>query len=254
VSGLAGDIYTGEVVHRRFLPRSHHLRYSMFQILIDIDAAPDLDRALRLFSHNRFNLFAFHDADHGEGRRGGLRAWVDETLAAFGIDLDGGEVRLLCMPRMLGHVFNPLSLYFCQRRGGELAAMIYEVNNTHGERHFYVIPTVEEGGRIRQSCAKTFYVSPFMDMDMTYDFTVLSPGERIAVTVEGSDSRGERLIAASFCGRRGPLTDATLAAAFASHPLLTLKVVAAIRIEAMRLVLKGLRARRWSPAPRGAAA
>jgi hypothetical protein len=253
VKGAAGAIYTGHVVHRRFRPRTHRLRYAMVQLLIDIDAADDLDRALKLFSHNRFNLFSFHDADHGDGR-GRLRAWVDEILAAIGIDLGGGEVRLLCMPRMLGHVFNPLSVYFCRRPGGELAAMIYEVNNTFGERHCYVIPAAWEGDRIRQSCAKAFYVSPFMEMAMTYEFTLTVPGEEVAVTVEGRDGAGAPVIAATFSGVRGEISDRNLAKAFATHPLLTLKVVAAIRFEAARLALEGFRLHRKPAAPRPLAA
>jgi len=249
VNAPAGALYIGEVTHRRFRPRRHRLRYSMFQTLIDIDRAQDLGRALRLFSHNRFNLFSFHDADHGDGRRGALRAFVEARLAAVGIDLAGGEVRLLCMPRVLGHVFNPLSVYFCRRPGGELAAMIYEVNNTFGERHFYVMAAVEEDGRIVQSCAKAFYVSPFMDMAMTYDFTLLAPGYRIAVTVGGRDAQGSRVIAACFAGVQAELSDRTLLRVFFTHPLVTLKVVAAIHFEAIRLLLKGLRLRPHPSAP-----
>jgi DUF1365 family protein len=221
----------------------------MFQMLIDVDAAPRLARGSRLFSHNRFNLFSFHDADHGDGRSGPLRTWVDECLAKAGIDLAGGEVRLLAMPRVLGHVFNPLSLYFCRRADGELAAVIYEVNNTFGERHAYVIAAQEEGGCIRQSCAKRFHVSPFMDMAMTYEFNLTAPGEKIAVAVHARNDSGQMVIAALFNGRRREFTDAALAAAFFAHPLLTLKVVSAIHFEAARLLLKGLRMRRRPPPP-----
>ncbi|HEY5070721.1 MAG TPA: DUF1365 domain-containing protein [Caulobacteraceae bacterium] len=249
MTGLAGDLYQGETTHLRFGPRPHRLRYSMFQILIDIDAARRLNQTLFVFSHNRFNLFSFYDADHGDGRAHGLRAWVDETLLKGGIDLAGGEVRLLCMPRVLGHVFNPISLYFCRRACGQLAAMIYEVNNTFGERHFYLIPGEEVGGQIVQSCVKRFYVSPFMDMAMTYEFKVLTPGERIRVAIKGRNEDDELVIAASFSGKRLPLSDKSLMTAFVANPFLTLKVVGAIRFEAARLLLKGLRPRSRPPLP-----
>ena len=254
--GFISALYTGAVTHQRFAPRRHHLRYAMFQMLFDLDETPALARRLRLFSHNAFNLVGFHDRDHGDGRRL-LRAWVEETLDRAGMPIDGGRILLLCMPRILGHVFNPLSIYFCHRRDGALAAMLYEVNNTFGERHSYLIPVSDPAAAptdapIRQSCAKAFHVSPFMDMAMTYDFQITPPGATIATTIHGKDPAGALLIAATFTGARRDLTDGALAGALLRHPLLTLKVVVAIHFEALKLVLKGLRLRQRPPAPRQA--
>lgn len=249
---LASALYTGIVTHRRFAPTRHQLRYGMFQMLFDLDELSPLSERLRLFSHNSGNLLSFHDRDHGDGRDC-LREWVDQTLDAAGIATGGGKVLLLCMPRVLGHVFNPISIYYCHRATGELAAMLYEVNNTFGERHSYLIPVVDTAGdTINQSCDKAFYVSPFMDMAMRYDFQMTRPGETIATTVHGKDPAGALLIAAAFAGERRELTDAALASALLRYPLLTLKVVAAIHLEAAKLVLKGLRLRRRPPAPREA--
>lgn len=249
MSVFASALYAGAVTHRRTGPRPHALRYAMFQMLFDLDELARLDFSLALFSRNRWNLVGFHDRDHGDGRAP-LRAYVDETLAGAGIDLDGGPVRLLCMPRILGFVFNPLSIYFCHRKDGALAALLYEVNNTFGERHSYLIPV--EGpaeGEIRQSCAKRFFVSPFMDMAMTYDFAITPPGEAIATTVHGRDLDGTLLIAAAFTGERVALTDGALAAALVRFPLLTLKVVAGIHLEALKMLAKGLRLRPRPPPP-----
>jgi DUF1365 family protein len=246
----ASAVYLGAVTHQRFAPRRHHLRYAMFQMLFDLDETPALSRRLRLFSHDAFNLLSFHDRDHGDGRRGPLRGWVDETLDRAAMPIDGGRILLLCMPRILGHVFNPLSIYFCHRRDGSLAAMLYEVNNTFGERHSYLIAANDAGGEpIRQSCAKAFHVSPFMDMAMTYDFQITVPGETLATTIHGKGPSGALLIAAAFTGARREFTDATLARALLTHPLLTLKVVGAIHLEAAKLLLKGLRLRPHPPAP-----
>jgi DUF1365 family protein len=246
-------LYVGAVTHQRFAPRRHHLRYAMFQVLFDLDETPALSRRLHLFSHDAFNLVSFHDRDHGDGRPS-LRSWVEETLDRAGTPIDGGKVLLLCMPRILGHVFNPLSIYFCHRRDGVLAAMIYEVNNTFGERHSYLIPVSDPAAGpadapIRQSCAKVFHVSPFMDMAMRYDFQITRPGERLATTVHGKDPSGALLIAAAFSGVRRPVTDASLARVLLTHPFLTLKVVAAIHLEAAKLLLKGLRLRPHPPPP-----
>jgi DUF1365 family protein len=222
----------------------------MFQILLDLDEAPALGQALRLFSHDRFNIFSFHDRDHGDGRSGTLRSWVEDTIAQAGISLNGGPIRLLCMPRLFGHVFNPLSIYFCHRSDGTLAAMLYEVNNTFGQRHSYLIPaSPDDLGGVRQSCPKAFHVSPFMDMSMTYDFTVTAPGETITTAVNGRGQDGAPVIVTAFTGRRRPLTDRVLLRALFAYPLLTLKVVAAIHWEALKLLLKGVRMRPIPPAP-----
>jgi DUF1365 family protein len=244
-------LYVGAVMHQRFAPRRHRLRYAMFQVLFDIDETPNLARRLRLFSHNAFNVVSFHDRDHGDGREGPLRGWVEDTLGRAGMPIDGGRILLLCMPRILGHVFNPLSIYFCHDRDGALTVILYEVNNTFGERHSYLIPVSNPAERpIRQSCAKAFHVSPFMDMTMTYDFQITRPEETLTTTVHGKDASGALLLAAAFTGARRDITDASLARALATHPLLTLKVVAAIHLEAAMLLLKGLRLRPHPPAPR----
>jgi len=238
--------YGGTLIHQRYRPRRHKLRYALFQLLLDLDEAPRLADRLGLFSYNRFNLFSFHERDHGDGA-GPLRAWVDAALGKAGVDIAGGAVKLLCMPRVLGHVFNPISIYFCHAPGGALAAMIYEVNNTFGQRHSYVIPVAEgAAGDIRQSCAKAFHVSPFMDMAMTYAFILTRPGETLSTTVLGRDPAGALILSARFAARRRPLSDRTLLGALFAYPLLTLKVVAAIHWEAVKLAARGVRLR---PAP-----
>lgn len=153
-------LYAGSVMHQRLRPARHRLRYRVFSLRVDLDELPDLARRLRLFLFNRFNLFSLHERDHGAGAARGLRAHVDAQLHAAGL-ATGGAVRLLCMPRILGHVFNPLSVYFCHRPDGSLQAPLYEVNNTFGERHSYLIevdPALREGTTIVQSCAKGFHV------------------------------------------------------------------------------------------------
>jgi DUF1365 family protein len=208
-------------------------------MLFDLDELPDLSRRLRLFGHNRFALLSFHDRDHGDGSATPLRAQIDAQLARAGIAA-GGAVRVLCYPRVLGTAFNPLSTFFCHRPDGSLAAMLYEVNNTFGQRHTYLIPVESDAVPLRQSCAKGFYVSPFMAMDMRYDFAVQPPGAEVSITVRGSDAAGT-VITANFAGQRRDLSDRTLLATFLRHPLLTLKVVGGIHWEALKLLAKGMR-------------
>lgn len=240
-------LYDGAAVHRRLKPRVHALRYRLFWMLIDLDEAGRLAGALRLFSHNRFNLFALHDRDHLDGSTTPLRVQVERTLAAHDLPVDGGPIRLLCVPRILGHAFNPLSVYLCHRRDGALSAILYEVNNTFGQRHCYLAAAGRDGP-VRQSAPKRFYVSPFMDMGLTYGFRVQPPGDRVVVGVTARDASGP-VIVTHFAGTRRALSDAALLRAFASHPLMTVKVVAGIHWEALKLWRKGLRLRPRPPPP-----
>lgn len=235
------SLYVGVVTHQRLTPRRHRLRYRLFQLLIDLDEAPALDRRLRLFGHNRFALFSLHERDHLAGEAWPLRSQVTAMLRKAGIDFGGGPIRLLCMPRVLGYVFNPLSIFYCHRPGGELAAVVLEVNNTFGERHCYVVEATGRDDVVRRGCAKAFFVSPFLGLDMTYDFRLPVPGDRAASAILARGPDGAPIIAAAFSGVRRELSDRQLGAAFFSHPLLTLKVVAAIHWEALKLLAKGVR-------------
>lgn len=242
-------IYQGRVVHTRFRPVRHRLRHRMLWLLLDLDELPTLARRLRLFSVNRFNLVDFHDCDHGDGSANSLRSQIELHLRRAGLAVDGGAVRVLCMPRVLGTVFNPLSVIFCYRGDGLLQAMLYEVHNTFGERHSYLIPVADaDPAVLRQSCAKAFHVSPFMDMAMTYHFRITPPGERSVVAIEASDAEG-KLLSAAFVGTRNELTDTNLVRAFLAHPFLAGQVLGAIHWEALKLWRKGLRLRSKPPPP-----
>jgi DUF1365 family protein len=242
-------LYEGRVMHCRLKPRQHRLAYRVFWLLLDLDEIDGLPARLKLFSRNRFNLFSFRDRDFGAGSDEPLRAQVERHLANAGLDARGGRIQLLTMPRVLGYAFNPLTVYFCYRRDGDLAAILYEVSNTFGERHSYLIPVRDDAQNvIRQECAKEFYVSPFMDMAMRYVFRVSPPGEQVRVSIVGRDDE-DTVITAALSAHRKKLSDLALLSAFARYPFLTLKVVGAIHWEAARLWLKGMRPRRRPPAP-----
>jgi DUF1365 family protein len=245
-------LYDGAVTHQRLTPRQHRLRYRLFQLLLDLDDLPALDRRLKLFGHNRAALFSLHDRDHLASDAGPLRAQIEAMLRAAGIESGGGPIRLLCVPRVLGYVFNPLSVFYCHRPSGELAAVVLEVNNTFGERHCYLVEADGDSEVVRRGCAKTFFVSPFLGLDMTYDFRLAAPGERAATAILGRGPDGAPIIAAAFSSTRRELSDGELGRAFFSHPLLTLKVVAAIHWEAAKLLTKGVRLVS-KPAPLGRA-
>ena len=240
-------IYLGRVGHTRFRPRRHALNYGVFMMLLDLDEMEALDRRLHWFSVGRFNLLSFHPRDYGDRSATPLREQVERHLREGGLG-PAARIRLLCLPRVLGYVFNPLSLYFCEDAAGALTAVLYEVSSTFGERHSYLAPVTPGSELVEQSAIKRMHVSPFLDMALTYAFRIQPPGERIRVVIDAVDDQGV-ILAASFMGRRAPLTDAGLLAAWATHPLLTLKVTAAIHWEAVKLLLKGVRLTKGPPAP-----
>jgi DUF1365 family protein len=231
-------LYFGEVVHERQRPRRHRLRYSVFSLLVDVDRLSELSNGSRLFSHNAPALFSVHDQDHGGVSEQTPADWVRQELAAAGLTEAGHYITLLCYPRLLGYVFNPLSVYFCHDASGVLRAIIYEVHNTFGERHAYVV-SVDDDARsvIRQEGAKEFFVSPFIPMECAYKFRIQPPGEHVRVVMRVEDKDG-LLLAASFNARRKPFSDRYLALAALRYPLMTIKVVAGIHWEALRLWLK----------------
>lgn len=239
----AAALYFGEVMHARLRPMGHRFSYRVMSLLIDLDRLDDADRLSPLFGVNRAALYSFHEADHGRRDGSSLRSHAQACAAGRDIDLAGGRVWLLCYPRLLGFTFNPLSVYFCYSKAGEPALLIYEVRNTFGDIHAYVLavkPGEISAAGIRQSQDKLFYVSPFVEMAMRYHFRVSPPGERVKLRILETGREGP-LLSAAFSGRRRALTTLALLRSFVALPLVTLKIVAAIHWEALRLWLKGAR-------------
>jgi DUF1365 family protein len=239
----AAALYVGSVMHARLKPIGHRFSYRVMSLLIDLDRLAEADRQSPLFGVNRAALYSFHEADHGKRDGSSLRVWAQRCAAERSIDLTGGRVLLLCYPRLLGYTFNPLSVYFCYRADGELALLIYEVRNTFGNIHPYVLPVlsgeISDAG-VRQQQDKLFYVSPFIEMAMRYHFHVLPPGERVQLRILETDGGGP-LLAATFNGHHRTLNNKELLRAFFALPLVTMKIMAAIHWEALRLWLKGAR-------------
>ena len=244
-------LYVGRVTHTRFFPTRHAFSYGVWYLLADLDELPALDRTVRGFAYDRAGAVSFHTIDHGPRDGSPLRPWVQTHLGTAGIDLEGGAIRLLTFPRVMGYVFNPLSVWFCHHRDGSLRAVLYEVSNTFGEAHSYLVPLAapaEAGDIVRRAFDKELYVSPFIDMAARYDFATRVPDERVSVVVNESVIRG-RVLMAALTARRSPLTSANLARAFLGHPLGAFKVIGGIHLEAVKLRLKGAPYRRRTAPP-----
>ena len=243
-------IYEGDVVHERLRPKRHRLKYHVYSLLLDIDELPALARRFWLIGYNHWAPLAFYDRDHGPANGSPLRPWVEDHLVKAGLPIDGGPIRLLCYPRVFGYVFNPISVYFCYSRDGQLTALLYEVCNTFKERHTYAIAVNGNRARvIRQQIAKSMYVSPFMNMDATYHFRIVPPAARTNIVIRQEDDDG-LLLAASFAGTRQEITSWSLTNILCRFPLLTFKIISAIHWEALRLWLKGLKVFAHEPAAR----
>lgn len=234
-------LYRARVMHRRRVAPFYRFVYSVFYVLLDIDRLAAIARNHRFFSYNRFNLFSFFDRDHGV-TPGGLRAWVDATLAQRGIRLRGGRVRVLCMPRVFGYVFNPLSLFYCEDNDGVLRAVIAEVRNTFGERHCYVLDAQgrELAWDAPHHVEKAFHVSPFFAVEGGYRFHLRAPGEGVRVSIGVYNADGP-LLDTVLTGQRQPFSSRSIAYAALRMPWATLKVIAAIHWQALKIWLRGAR-------------
>ncbi len=240
MSAITSCAYAGVVVHKRLVPTRHAFSYRVFALSLDVDELDRIDRTLRLFSRNRWNLLSFHDRDYGSRDGTPAEDHVRGILRDAGLHQACARITLLCYPRLLGFAFNPLSVYFCHFEDGNLGAIVYEVSNTFGERKSYVIPVHDDDGAlIAQGCAKEMYVSPFTSPHGRYEFHVLRPGARVVVGVDFRSTEGP-VLKTHFRGERCDLSDGSILELFARHPLMTFKVVAGIHFEALRLWMKGV--------------
>lgn len=247
----AGTLYHGKVMHQRLNPFGHRFSYSVFSLLVDIDRLEGLAELSRLLSVNRAGILSFQERDHVEKDGETLRQFADRLLAHAGLGRPAARILLLAYPRMFGYVFNPLSTFFAYDDEDRLIAIIYAVRNTFGERHSYVAPVLEgeqSPAGIRQTRTKIFHVSPFMDMGLRYHFRILPPGRTVRVRIH--ETAGEApVLAATFNADAAALNDANLARYLLRFPFMTLKVMAGIHWEALKLWLKGARFRTSPPPP-----
>ena len=236
-------LYVGPVMHARMKPVTHRFSYRVFSILLDLGAYQEAKRQSAFFSINRFNILSFFEKDHGIRDGSALLPYALGLFHQAGVDLAGGRVLLLCYPRILGYVFDPLSVYFGYSSDGKLRAIAYEVRNTFGQAHTYVEPVrtdqITPAG-IRQACEKLFYVSPFNPLAMRYFFRIHPPTDRLALRILVKDSQSP-ILAATFHGIKRRMTSRNILALCLTIPFLTLKIVLGIHVEALRLWAKGMR-------------
>ncbi|MBI3884958.1 MAG: DUF1365 domain-containing protein [Opitutae bacterium] len=254
-------LYECRVMHHRFSPRVHGFSYRLFMFALDLDELPALSRRLRWFSVLRPNLYSFRDSDYlptGEPAHHpsekchiisdtslALKDRVVAHLAGRGLDLTGGRVLLVTLPRVAGYLFNPVSFYFCYDRAAEPVAALAEVTNTFREMKPFVLgPETralrgadtprDDSATFRLRTPKYFYVSPFSAVEVAFDFALRTPSTRLAVQIDDYDA-GHRTLTSTLTGERTELTDRNLAWFTLKYPLLTLRVIALIHWHALQL-------------------
>jgi len=234
---LNSSLYVGDVVHRRIRPVRHDLRYRVYNLFVDVDELLHIHNQLKCLSYNRFNLFSLYDRDHGPGDGTPIaeHAWHLAGRAATARPVR--RIFMFTYPRVMGYVFNPLTVYYCFDAADQVCLMIYEVNNTFGQRHSYAVPI---DGASLHACEKSFYVSPFNRVEGTYRFHLTPPDEVLKLSITLSTPEGPCLLA-WFSGHHATLADGNLLRSFFSLPLQPVKVIGGIHVEAVRLWLKGLK-------------
>jgi len=233
-------IYNGQVIHKRFKPKVHYFKYKVFSLLLDLSELEILDKKVKFFSFNKFNLISFHEKDHGERDGSSLKLWVQKNLEKNNIQDKDIKIKILCYPRIFGFVFNPLSVFYVYNLEGQLISILYEVKNTFGEQHTYIFKVSKDSNLIQNNCSKKFHVSPFIEMNCNYFFRLLKPGNKISVIIDQYDSE-DKILYASQDGIRSDFNTKQLIKSYLKHPIMTFKIILAIHYEAFRLWAKGIK-------------
>ena len=230
-------LFTGSVLHRRYRPKRHELRYQVADVLLDVDQLESLNSSTLLFGYNRRRLFSIADRNHGPSDGTPIAAHVRKLMDGIQTRQPVKRIFMLCYPAVLGFVFNPITVYFGLGEAGEWLAVVYEVSNTFGQRHSYAM-AVEEG--TPHSAAKQFYVSPFNPAEGEYHFDVQRYEDGLRLNISLFE-QGKLKLCARFDGKETAFSEAELIRGLVRLVMQPLKVIVAIHWEAAKLYLKGLR-------------
>lgn len=247
-------------MHARLSPKQYRFKHRVFMFFLDLDELPALEQSLPMFSQNRLNWYSFYGRDHLPGSDQPLKAKVLNYLSSQNIhSASVTRVMLLTNLRVLGYVFNPVSFYFCFDEKSRCLAAVAEVGNTFGEMKLYLVrPAETESSQLHQRETKFFYVSPFSDLDMRFEFRLAVPEAHLSVSIDtlsaasssgddndsaaqGTVDHQDKVLRSVLEGKRVPLTPGKLSLVTLRYPLMTLKVIILIHWHAMRLMLQRVR-------------
>ena len=233
-------LFSNIVIHQRLMPFKYRFKYSLISFYVYYDELKSLDASISCFSYNKFNIFSFHEKDHGYRDHRSLKQFVKDILSKNSIKYNQLKFSILCFPRILGYVFNPLSVIFCFEQDA-LIAILYEVKNTSNEQHTYCFANKNFSIKkiYQHRCKKKFYVSPFIEMNSYYKFSTQTPSEDLSLLIEQFNTKDEKVLFASQIGKRTYFTSATILKSFFKNPLMTFRVIFGIHYQAIRIFFKG---------------
>src|SRR5258707_11433128 len=237
---MESALYVGRLRHRRFSPKEHSFEYPVFLSLLDVDDIPRLMRRSPLSSYERWNVAAYFERDHFGDPSRSLRERIEDDASKNGVKIPDGKMFLLTHLRYFGYVFNPVSFFYFCDAAGQLRQMMAEVNNTFGESHNYWLTPENERAAVaarHYTSEKRMHVSPFMGMDLDYDWIFTDTGERLVAHMKALQ-HGKPLFDATLQLQRREWTRAELHRVLATYPLMTAGVIGAIHWEAWKLWIK----------------
>ena len=237
---INSNLFYCHVVHKRFIPFQNNFKYSVLSLYLDYDELKLIDKKVSIFSYNKFNLFSFYDCDHGYRNAKSLKEYVVDILKENNIKFNELKIKILCFPRILGYVFNPLSIIFCFNKNN-LISILYEVKNTSNEQHTYCFGGNEnfEKSFFKHKCCKLFYVSPFINMQCLYQFCTSIPSEKIKIIIEQFNTENKKILLASQIGKKICFTSKNLISYLFKNPLIPIKVIFTIHYQALKILFKG---------------
>jgi len=233
-------LYSTTVTHERFFNFKNKFKYFVLSMSFDYDELPLLEKKIKIFSYNKFNIISFNDQDHGFRDGRSLRKFIKQYLNKNNFKFEDLKIQIICFPRILGYVFNPLSIIYCYSNSN-LMAIFYEVKNTSNEQHTYYFATNKEKN-IREyihQCNKNFYVSPFIGMKSLYKFRNTIPNNKMSLIIDLFDENNNKILRASQHGKEISLNSFTLLKQLIVNPFLTLKIIVGILYEAFFIFFKG---------------
>ena len=235
----AVSLYTCDVMHCRHFPQSYRFDYKVFSLLLDIDRYKS-DKSSSILSYDRFNIFSVHSKDHGPRDGSDWRVWIDTVLDNHNLSNAKHQIKFLCFPRILGYSFNPLSLWYCFGKDGKLYAVVCEVSNTFGEQHHYALHNDNQPytNKVKAKKNKNFHVSPFINMDAEYHFTIGIPDDDLLIVINEYQNN-DLMLTATQQGKTQLIDTPTLFGLFFRIPLMTFKIMWLIHWQALKIWIKG---------------
>jgi len=237
---MISQILLSSIIHKRFIPFKHTLKYEVPSLFINLDNLDQLSKNYKLFSLNSFNLFSIYEKDHGYRDKRSIKTFVKDSLSKFNIKYKHLNIMILCFPRILGYVFDPLSIIYCYD-DKKLISIFYEVKNTTNEQHTYIFKgnVNFEDFKLSHECAKQFYVSPFIEMEANYKFFNRMQKDKININIDLYDKNNKKVLTASQHGKFIDFNSKNMFKFLYYNPLFGFKVMAGILYEAFKIIYKG---------------